>query len=168
MKHLIQILVSILFLASIHSCKTVEIKDLERFYTYEKNAVPEVISKGEKVIFIKDEPIAIKYNVNAKKTIKKHYSGEYVIIDRIEFNEKNYKDSLDYRYIMEFEKEVSTEVKQDIHTLVNTTKSQTYFTYFIIDRWTKNIYSSGRRINSNDAIHDLRAYLINLEKAREK
>lgn len=114
------------------------------------------------------------YNKKVEKIIKKYYTGDYVFAARNELDNK-YKDSDNYRYLLDDDISVSktytttitTNRSTGIQSRTTTPQSAASRSFHILDRKTGKIHDTG--VSSGTSWKTiLKAWLKKLEEARKK
>ena len=114
------------------------------------------------------------YNKKVDKIFQKHYTGDYVFIDREEQNTK-YSDTINYRYLIDDDisisrSEVTTMTRNTstgMSTRSNEVRSAASRSFHILDRKTKKIHDTG--VSSGTSWKKiLKTYLKKLDTERKK
>jgi len=114
------------------------------------------------------------YNKKVDKIFQKHYTGDYIFIDREELNTK-YSDTTNYRYLIDDDVSISkmyvttvtTDRSTGFQSRSTAPQSSASRSFHILDRKTRKIHDTG--ISSGTSWKKiLKTYLKKLDSERKK
>ena len=114
------------------------------------------------------------YNKKVEKIIKKYYTGDYIFASRNELYNQ-YKDTINYRYLLDddisvskmYKTTITTDRSTGFQTRTTTPQSSASRSFHILDRQTGKIYDTG--VSSGTSWKTiLKTWLQKLEDERKK